>query len=179
MAEKIEQKRKSSRPRRRSASGAVTVTIAGESFHLDREQVIEAMSEHLPEPIQEHFVVIDGRRFPPKQVIGALTGLDRADFTTHQARRVLRRLGFTAARRIQPTLGSDEPWPRRTPRNPEYVEALRPYIGKWVATKGNEVLVGADSLAEVVGWLEQHDQVGDSLFRVPESEAAAGGMAPL
>lgn len=72
----------------------------------------------------------------------------------------------------------DEPWPSRTPRNPQYVEALRPYIGKWVATKGNEVLVGADSLKEVLEWLRRHDQVGDSLFRVPVSDASAGGAGP-
>jgi hypothetical protein len=36
-------------------------------------------------------------------VIALATGLDRADFTTHQARRILRRLGFTAARRTRPS----------------------------------------------------------------------------
>ncbi|HMD25560.1 MAG TPA: hypothetical protein VKH61_15795, partial [Streptosporangiaceae bacterium] len=48
--------------------------------------------------IHEHFVVINGRRWPPKQVLALVTGLDRADFTTHQARRALTRLGFPAAR---------------------------------------------------------------------------------
>jgi len=41
--------------------------------------------------------VINGRRWPPKQVLALVTGLDRADFTTHQARRALTRLGFPAA----------------------------------------------------------------------------------
>ena len=40
-----------------------------------------------------------GRPFPPKQVICLATGLDRADFTTHQARRIL-------------TRGSPLNWPR-------------------------------------------------------------------
>jgi len=52
-----------------------------------------------PEPIASHYVVIGGRRFPPKQVIGEVTGLDRADFTSHQARRTLMRLGCVAGRR--------------------------------------------------------------------------------
>ncbi len=50
-----------------------------------------------------HFVVVGTRRFPRKQVVGELTGLDRADFTTHQARRPLIRLGFSAGRRIAGT----------------------------------------------------------------------------
>ena len=49
-------------------------------------------------PVHEHYVVVGGRRFPPKQVLSCVTGLDRADFTTHQARRILKRLGFVAAR---------------------------------------------------------------------------------
>ena len=57
-----------------------------------------ALEGVLPEPIHEHYVVIYGRRWPPKQVLALVTGLDRADFTTHQARRALTRLGFPAAR---------------------------------------------------------------------------------
>ncbi len=53
----------------------------------------------LPEPISIHYAVIGARRYPPKQVIGLVTGIDRADFTTHQARRVLMGLGFAAGRR--------------------------------------------------------------------------------
>jgi len=37
-------------------------------------------------PISSHYVVIDGRRFLPKQVIGEVTGLDRADFTCFYSR---------------------------------------------------------------------------------------------
>ncbi|MGQ0717262.1 MAG: hypothetical protein ACT4NP_08080 [Pseudonocardiales bacterium] len=39
-----------------------------------------------PEPIREHYVVIGWRRYPPKQGLAAVTGLDRGDFTTQQAR---------------------------------------------------------------------------------------------
>jgi hypothetical protein len=48
------------------------------------------------------FVVIDGRRWPPKQVLALVTGLDRADFTTHQARGILTRLGFLPDERQAP-----------------------------------------------------------------------------
>src|SRR5215475_2754736 len=69
-----------------------------------------ALDGVLPEPIHEHFVVINGRRWPPKQVLALVTGLDRADFTTHQARRALARLGFPAGRAARRELAlGDEP----------------------------------------------------------------------
>src|SRR3954452_5019428 len=75
------------------------VRIAGQLFVLRTGDVRRALYKVQPEPISSHFVVVDDRRFPPKQVISAVTGLDRADFTTHQARRTLMRLGFAAGRR--------------------------------------------------------------------------------
>jgi hypothetical protein len=36
--------------------------------------VQEALEGVLPEPIQEHFVVINGQRWPPKQVLAVVTG---------------------------------------------------------------------------------------------------------
>jgi hypothetical protein len=152
------------------------VQINGQRFDLDPQQIVRAVSRALPEPIVDHYVVIEGRRFPPKQVITLATGLDRADFTTHHARRILRRLGFTAARRsTHPTPGTG-PGTRAPGSDP--VENLRPHIGEWVAVKDDEVLVAADSATAVLAWLSQHDQRADSMFRVPESEAAVGGAAP-
>jgi hypothetical protein len=75
-----------------------SMTVSGHTYDLDPQRVEKALRGELPEPIYEHFVVINGRRWPPKQVLSLVTGLDRADFTTHQARRALTRLGFTAAR---------------------------------------------------------------------------------
>lgn len=76
-----------------------TVTIAKQRFELRRDRVERAMRGVLPDPISTHYVVIGARRYPPKQVIGLVTGIDRADFTTHQARRVLMGLGFAVGRR--------------------------------------------------------------------------------
>ncbi len=58
------------------------------------------------------------------------------------------------------------------------MDALRPHIGEWVAIKDDQVLVAAASASEVIAWLSRHDRQADSLFRVPENEAAAGGLAP-
>ena len=167
------------------------VTVSGRRFTLDGPAIVEAMADVLPEPIHEHYVVVGGRRYPPKQVIGVITGLDRADFTTHQARRVLLRLGFPAARRSagrsQRPAGTESPG-TSSPRaagtespgtsTARRAEALRPYIGEWVATRDDEVLVAARSAREVVAWLAEHGQSAASMFRVPDGDVSAGGAAP-
>jgi hypothetical protein len=155
-----------------------TAVIAGHRFELERGAVTRAMKKILPEPLNEHYVVIGGRRYPPKQVIAAVTGLDRADFTTHQARRILLRLGFPAARSTKKSRANAQRRSRGR-AGESRADALRPYIGQWVATAGREVLVAAETPAEVVGWLAEHGQTADSMFRVPESDEAAGGVAPL
>jgi hypothetical protein len=165
-----------------------TMTVSGHRYELDPHGVQTALEGVLPEPIHEHYVVINGRRWPPKQVLALVTGLDRADFTTHQARRALTRLGFPAARaassrthhapagratgRPGPASGQD------TTRPTTLVEALRPFIGLWVAVRGDEVLVAAPSPKDVVAWLAQHGQRAQSMFRVPDSEQAVTGAAP-
>jgi hypothetical protein len=153
--------------------------IAGQSFQLDRESVESAVAEDLPEPIQEHYVVVGGRRYPPKQVVALATGLDRADFTTHHARRVLKRLGFVAAR-------VDDPAPRESmtddaPALGPQARALAPFVGQWVALAGpTEVLVAADTPQEVLAWLARHDRRAPyGMFRVPAHERDAEGAAPL
>ena len=151
--------------------------IAGRRVKLDSAAVERQLAGELPEPVREHYTVVGGRRFPPKQVITLMTGLDRADFTTHQARRVLQRLGFPAARRTAP---ASDPRPRRPEREPDpLVEALRPFIGQWVAVRGHEVLVGADSITAVVSWLTKHGVKAEGLFRVPDSDAYVFGAAPF
>lgn len=165
-----------------------TITVSGRKYDLDSQGVQEALRSALPEPIREHFVVINGRRWPPKQVLALMTGLDRADFTTHQARRVLTRLGFTAARSpshrahhatsASAIAPSGPSAPETTVKPQPLVEALRPFIGLWVAVRGDEVLVAARSPKEVVAWLAQHRERAQAMFRVPGSEQAVAGAAP-
>ena len=164
------------------------MTVSGHRYELDRQSVQAALEGVLPEPIHEHFVVINGRRWPPKQVLALVTGLDRADFTTHQARRALTRLGFPAARAASSRERHAEAAQGTTPPGPAageiiarprtLVEALRPFIGLWVAVRGDEVLVAAPSPKDVVAWLTQHGQRAQSMFRVPDSEQAVTGAAP-
>jgi hypothetical protein len=178
----------------RSASRRV-VTVAKQRFELERDEVEQTMRVVLPEAIASHYVVVGGRRYPPKQVIGELTGIDRADFTTHQARRILMGLGFVAGRQPRQMLFEDAAAPEAyvDPSNEGPVrrssdgersmrpdaEALRPFIGQWVATRGTYVLFAASDPSKVVSWLAANRQRADSMFRVPASEFEAGGAAPL
>jgi hypothetical protein len=156
------------------------VKIAGRSFLLRSSDVVRAVHGIDPEPIKSHFVVVNGNRFPPKQIVSELTGLDRADFTTHQARRTLIRLGFSAGRRPARSSGvRSVRASRQLVEGPERLaDRLRPLAGKWVAIKDNDVLHATDSPHDLVRWLSQHRQKAESVFRVPEDELAATGLAP-
>lgn len=157
-----------------------TFKISGQSVELTPDSVAAAVAGVLPEPIHEHYVVVSGRRFPPKQLVTCATGLDRADFTTHQARRILKRLGFTAAR----ATGADAPSheePGSGPHGGRQAQALEPYAGKWVALANpTTVLVAADSPHDVLAWLARHERRAPyGMFRVPETRGAAEGAVPL
>lgn len=155
--------------------------IARRPFTLRSGDIERAMHGVLPEPVKDHFVVVGHGRFPPKQVIGRVTGLDRAEFTTHHARRVLARLGFVAGRRSKdsvviraPSRSRGTPLERQRPS----AETLEPFIGQWVATSGPEVLVAAADPKAVVAWLGKHGRMADSMFRVPRDEFEVSGLAP-
>ncbi|HZL48904.1 MAG TPA: hypothetical protein VFC30_07805 [Solirubrobacteraceae bacterium] len=158
------------------------MTIAKRRFELRRDRIERALRETLPEPITSHYVVIGRRRYPPKQAIGLVTGLDRADFTTHQARRILTGLGFPAGRRSRPPSPEPVAHPARrgaqAMRTRPTAETLEPFVGQWVATKEGEVLVAAPEPSAVVGWLAEHRRQADSMFRVPSDELEAGGLTP-
>ncbi len=129
----------------------------------------------LPDPLGDHYVVVAGRRFPPKQVIGVMTDLDRADFNTHQARRILSRLGFTVGRRSRESAPASQ---GAGPHGGREADLLRPFRGRWVAQRGLDVLVAADTPQAVLAWLERHNQHADAMFRVPLDETEAAGGAP-
>lgn len=158
-----------------------TFRISRHPFTLGHSDVRRAMRGVVPEPVHGHYVVIDGRRWPPKQVIGELTELPRSAFTTHHALRVLRRLGFPPGRVAHDPHGGDGS--TRGTRRPHDTrradaETLRPFVGQWVAIGDGEVLTAADGPAPVIAWLSEHGSRADAMFRVPESEAAASGVAP-
>jgi hypothetical protein len=172
------------------------VTVAGQRFEWEREEVESRMGDVLPEAITSHYVVLGGRRYPPKQVIGELTRIDRADFTTHQARRILMGLGFVSGRQPRQALIEDagvrEDYVDPSVASPVRrgsdgvaimsrpdVKTLQPFIGQWVATRGAQILFSDADPNVVVGWLASNRQRADSMFRVPATDFEVGGAAPL
>jgi hypothetical protein len=146
--------------------------VAGKDFDLTAASVERAVAGVDPEPIQEHYVIVRGRRYPPKQVLAETTGLDRADFTTHQARAVLRRVGFGVYRR-----GASQPAAEAGasdgPRGGAEAALLAPFSGRWVAQDGLEVLFDADAPEDVLRWLRRYGRTA-RVWRVPSSPAEAG-----
>lgn len=72
--------------------------LGGQDVDVTPEAVQGALRDVPPETIRSHAVRIDGLLYPAKQAVAAATGLDRLDFTTVNARRVLQRLGFEVLR---------------------------------------------------------------------------------
>ena len=66
----------------------------GVEFELTAEQVCSRLKSHVPQDIHEHWVVIDGQRWPVKQALAIATGTDKSRFVSRTARRHLRNLGF-------------------------------------------------------------------------------------
>ena len=76
--------------------------INGESYRLDTEAVGHRLRGWVPEPIQVHWVEMDGVRFPVKQALERVLGVSRTRFTSHIARSVFARLGLPTG----PVIGS-------------------------------------------------------------------------
>ena len=144
-------------------------TVAGHQYELDASIVESRLEGVDPEPINEHYVVIGGRRFPPKQALAVVTGLDRADFTTHQARAILRRLGFGVHRRSQAAGAGAS----ATAASVGDENALDSYAGRWVAQAGAEILFAADEPESVTHWLRRHG-LRARVWRVPADPSETG-----
>lgn len=72
--------------------------LSGQDVDLTSEAVLGALRDVAPEPIRSHAVLVNHQLYPAKQAVAVATGLDRLDFTTANARRVLQRLGFELVR---------------------------------------------------------------------------------
>ena len=72
-------------------------TLKGRTHSLDDGTVRSALRGGAPDELREHWVDVDGVRWPPKQALSLATGLDRGEFTSHFALRQLQRLGFTTS----------------------------------------------------------------------------------
>ena len=72
--------------------------IFGQDYEITKEKVVEGAAATVPErPDRRHryYVSLDDRKFPIKQLVSNVTGLNHAEFTAQYAHRILRRLGFS------------------------------------------------------------------------------------
>ena len=76
--------------------------LRGEELKLTPRDVEDAARACSPEAVRKHFVEVDGKRFPPRQLLECVlkakgykdSEFNQLDFTTLDARSILRRLGF-------------------------------------------------------------------------------------
>jgi hypothetical protein len=71
----------------------VSVRIGEKEYPLTREDIIAVAEREVPRRLNAYFVEIEGRRYPPKQLLRSATGTSQP-FVTAVAVRALRSLGF-------------------------------------------------------------------------------------
>jgi len=96
--------------------------VGGREIELTKDEVVEAMVDQEPEVVREFFVELPSGWFPPKQILQCVTKWSRDTFTSHEAVRVLNRLGFSC-RRVD-ELGSSSPTNKVLEKG-EFVESLK------------------------------------------------------
>lgn len=75
-----------------------TFRLDGQAYRIDAEAVRAGLQDQVREDVRDHWVEVDGVRWPVKQAFGAAMGFRRDAFTSHIALRHLRALGFTTSR---------------------------------------------------------------------------------
>lgn len=68
--------------------------LRGMTFNLEKEDMIKAVKGTEPGQVRKYAVRIGTKEYPIKQVIKLATKLSLADFTAHDAYRILRKLDF-------------------------------------------------------------------------------------
>ena len=78
-------------------SGRQTIRIKDQLYSISRDDVIAAAKSETPRRLNSYFVEVEGRRFPPKQLLRAATKTTTA-FDSALAVRALQGLGFEVIR---------------------------------------------------------------------------------
>lgn len=67
---------------RAALEALVRITLNGTVHEIEPEQARARLGGHPPEAIQTHWVEMDGRRWPPKQALEVVIGVQRREFTS-------------------------------------------------------------------------------------------------
>jgi hypothetical protein len=76
------------------AENDVSFILGGKRYEISRKGVEEALKSVVPRPLDKYFVTVNGRNYPPKQVLSAVLRKPLVTFTTMDAQRVLHSLGL-------------------------------------------------------------------------------------
>jgi len=69
-------------------------TIRGKSYVIEKKDIVERMKGKEPGDIDKYYVVLEGKKYPIKQVIEVVCGIPLIGFTSMDAYRILEKLGF-------------------------------------------------------------------------------------
>jgi hypothetical protein len=72
----------------------VRFILRGQVLNLEKEDIAKAVRGSTPGVVRKYGVTLNGREYPIKQAVGAATGLPNAEFTAHDAYRILKKLGY-------------------------------------------------------------------------------------
>jgi hypothetical protein len=78
----------------RTTTGKQRFTLRGETFEKERHDFVAAMMNRDPGRIQKYSTVINGERYPIRQVVSSATGLPPIAITSQEAYRILEKFGF-------------------------------------------------------------------------------------
>lgn len=76
--------------------------VIGKKIQLTANDVETRLKDNIPEPARSLVVEVNGQFYPVKQAFSEVSGLDRADFISHQAREIFLRIGFNVKRLVKP-----------------------------------------------------------------------------
>lgn len=68
--------------------------LRGNSYNLQQVDIAKSVKGKEPGPIRLYSVTLNSRQYPIKQVVSLATGVSVAEFTAHDAFRILKKLGF-------------------------------------------------------------------------------------
>jgi hypothetical protein len=71
-----------------------TVRVNGVDYEIDSEKIMRLAARLEPKGIDKYWVKLQGRRFPPKQIVAELLDIPLVDFTSMDAGRVLGAVGI-------------------------------------------------------------------------------------
>jgi hypothetical protein len=70
-----------------------TIQIQGKEYEVSDDDIRRVVRTHAPERVVRYYVKVEGRKFPPTQLIRLTTGTHDT-FNSANARSALTRLGF-------------------------------------------------------------------------------------